>query len=267
MNGAQLDRSVPARRRPAAGARGDRHGAVGPRGRRAGKPVAELLTDDPARRWRSTRRSARSTAPGCRRAGGAAPRQRGSSASSSRSAWATTRAGGGGARGGGPEVALRLDANGAWSVEEAVRAIEALAPAGLELVEEPTHGLHAVREVRERVSTRIAIDETAAEHGALGAGVADAVCLKICAAAGSPACWRRRRWCGPRARRPTSPPRSTARSGWRRPCTPPRRWPRAGRCRRCGLATLGLFEGIEDPLPAGEGRSRCRGAGARRRPA
>ena len=63
--------------------------------------------------------------------------------------------------------------------EQAVRAIEALAPAGLELVEEPTHGLQAIREVRERVSTRVAIDETAAEHGALGAGVADAVCLKI----------------------------------------------------------------------------------------
>ncbi len=79
----------------------------------------------------------------------------------------------------GPETALRLDANGAWDVEQAVRAIEALAPAGLELVEEPTHGLHAVREVRERVAVRVSIDETAAEHGALGAGVADAVCLKI----------------------------------------------------------------------------------------
>src|SRR4029077_6225194 len=79
----------------------------------------------------------------------------------------------------GTEIALRLDANGAWTVEEAVRAIDALAPVGLELVEEPVHGLRAVREVRERVSTRVAIDETASEHGALGAGVADAVCLKI----------------------------------------------------------------------------------------
>ncbi len=79
----------------------------------------------------------------------------------------------------GPHVALRIDANGAWSVEQAVRAIEALAPVGLELVEEPVHGLSAVREVRERVATRVAIDETAAEHGALTAGVADAVCLKI----------------------------------------------------------------------------------------
>ena len=79
----------------------------------------------------------------------------------------------------GPHVALRLDANGAWGVEQAVRTIDALAPAGLELVEEPTHGLRAVRAVRERVAVRVAIDETAAEPGALGAGVADAVCLKI----------------------------------------------------------------------------------------
>jgi o-succinylbenzoate synthase len=79
----------------------------------------------------------------------------------------------------GPHVALRLDANGAWGVEQAVRTIEVLAPAGLELVEEPTHGLQDVRAVRERVAVRIAIDETAAEPGALGAGVADAVCLKI----------------------------------------------------------------------------------------
>jgi L-Ala-D/L-Glu epimerase len=79
----------------------------------------------------------------------------------------------------GPHAALRLDANGAWGVEQAVRSIDALSPAGLELVEEPAHGLQAVREVRERVAVRVSIDETAAEPGALGAGVADAVCLKI----------------------------------------------------------------------------------------
>jgi L-alanine-DL-glutamate epimerase-like enolase superfamily enzyme len=79
----------------------------------------------------------------------------------------------------GAHALLRLDANGAWTVEQAVRAIEALSPAGLELVEEPVHGLAGVRAVRERVATRVAIDETAAEHGALSAGVADAVCLKV----------------------------------------------------------------------------------------
>ncbi|MFL5845532.1 MAG: mandelate racemase/muconate lactonizing enzyme family protein [Solirubrobacteraceae bacterium] len=79
----------------------------------------------------------------------------------------------------GPDVTLRLDANGAWDVDEAVRMIEALAPAGLELVEEPVHGIEALRAVRERVPVRIAMDETAAEHGALASAAADAVCLKI----------------------------------------------------------------------------------------
>ncbi len=79
----------------------------------------------------------------------------------------------------GPDIALRLDANGAWDVEQAVHNIDALAPAGLELVEEPCHGLQAIRQVRERVPVRIAIDETAGEPGALSSGAADAVCLKI----------------------------------------------------------------------------------------
>lgn len=79
----------------------------------------------------------------------------------------------------GPAALLRLDANGAWSVDEAVRAIGALTSAGLELVEEPVHGLDALRAVRERVAVRIAMDETAAEPGALASGAADAVCLKL----------------------------------------------------------------------------------------
>ena len=79
----------------------------------------------------------------------------------------------------GPDVELRLDANGAWEVDEAVAAIEMLAPAGLELVEEPVHGIEGMREVRDRVAVRVAMDETAAEPGSLTAKVADAVCLKI----------------------------------------------------------------------------------------
>src|SRR5204863_1685167 len=40
-------------------------------------------------------------------------------------------------------------------------------------------GRREVRAVRERVAARVAIDETAAEPGALAAGAADAVCLKL----------------------------------------------------------------------------------------
>jgi L-alanine-DL-glutamate epimerase-like enolase superfamily enzyme len=148
-------------------------------GRRAGRPVAALLTDDPAAEIQVN-----ATVGATDRAGAAEQAAR---AAEQGYECVKLKVGLGDDAGRvaavraavGPHTALRLDANGAWDVEGAVRAIEALTPVGLELVEEPTHGLRAVREVRERVAARVAIDETAAEHGALGAGVADAVCLKI----------------------------------------------------------------------------------------
>ncbi len=148
-------------------------------GRRAGKPVAALLTDDPAAEIQVN-----ATVGATDRTGAAEQAAR---AAGQGYECVKLKVGVGDDAGRvaavraavGPHIALRLDANGAWDVEGAVRAIEALTPVGLELVEEPTHGLQAVREVRERVAVRVAIDETAAEHGALGAGVADAVCLKI----------------------------------------------------------------------------------------
>jgi len=79
----------------------------------------------------------------------------------------------------GAGVALRVDANGAWSIAEAVAALRALAPFELELAEEPVHGVAALREVRAAVEVPIAMDETAAEPGAVGSGAADAVCLKL----------------------------------------------------------------------------------------
>jgi L-Ala-D/L-Glu epimerase len=79
----------------------------------------------------------------------------------------------------GADTALRLDANGAWTPEQAERMLTELGSHGLELVEEPVHGLADTRALRERVAVRIAIDETAALRGALTARVADAVCLKI----------------------------------------------------------------------------------------
>jgi L-alanine-DL-glutamate epimerase-like enolase superfamily enzyme len=154
----------------------------------------------------------------------------------------------------GPRIALRLDANGAWSVEEAVRTIEALAPAGLELVEEPTHGLRAVREVRERTSVRVAIDETAGERGALGAGVADAVCLKLSRCGGIGALLAAAtlvRASGAEAYLASNldgplgiaaAVHAAAALASRGPMPP------------CGLATLGLFADFEDPLPVREGQ-------------
>jgi L-alanine-DL-glutamate epimerase-like enolase superfamily enzyme len=79
----------------------------------------------------------------------------------------------------GPHPRLRLDANGAWSVERAAELLDAMSAFGLELVEEPVRGLQAMAALRDRVAVRIAIDESAALPGALTARVADAVCLKI----------------------------------------------------------------------------------------
>jgi L-alanine-DL-glutamate epimerase-like enolase superfamily enzyme len=77
----------------------------------------------------------------------------------------------------GDGVAIRLDANGAWSLVEAVRILDAAGP--IELVEEPVGGVAAMAELRGRVAVRIALDESADAPGALESGAADAVCLKL----------------------------------------------------------------------------------------
>jgi len=62
----------------------------------------------------------------------------------------------------GASGALRIDANGAWSVEDAVHAIGALgrAAGGLEYVEQPCASLAELSAVRRRVTTPIAADES-----------------------------------------------------------------------------------------------------------
>jgi L-Ala-D/L-Glu epimerase len=155
--------------------------------------------------------------------------------------------------GAGPRTQLRLDANGAWGVDEAVRAIEVLSPAGLELVEEPTHGLQGVREVRERVAVRVAIDETAAQPGALAAGVADAVCLKISRCGGIAgllvaATLVRSSGAEVYLASTLDGPLGIAAAVHAAAALASR-----GPMPHCGLATLGLFEELESPLPVREG--------------
>ncbi len=219
-------------------------------GRREGKPVAALLTDRPAAQV-----PVNATLSALDRAGVAEQAARavsegfeclkvkvGIGDDGGRVAAARAAA--------GPRVALRLDANGAWSVQEAVRAIELLSPAGLELVEEPTHGLQAVREVRERVAVRVAIDETAQEFGALGAGVADAVCLKISRCGGiagllAAAALVRASGSEVYLASTLDGPLGVAAAVHAAAALASR-----GPVAHCGLATLGMFTGIEDPLPA-----------------
>jgi L-alanine-DL-glutamate epimerase-like enolase superfamily enzyme len=76
----------------------------------------------------------------------------------------------------GPDVLIRVDANGAWQTpDEALANLRALAPVGLELCEEPVHGVDALRAVAAESPVRIAMDETHAP----GSGAAELVCLKI----------------------------------------------------------------------------------------
>ncbi len=60
-----------------------------------------------------------------------------------------------------PDARLRVDANRAWSVDEACAAIDALANvAELEYVEQPCGSVEELAEVRRRVATPIAADES-----------------------------------------------------------------------------------------------------------
>ncbi len=223
-------------------------------GRRAGRPVAALLSDAPAAsvavnatigatsRAQAAKQAAAAVAAGY----GCVKVKVGVGDDAGRLAAVRAAV--------GPQTALRVDANGAWDVQEAVRAIEALAPVGLELVEEPTHGLQAVREVRERVAARVAIDETAAEHGALGAGVADAVCLKIARCGGiggllAAAALVRASGAEVYLASTFDGPLGIAAAVHAAAALASR-----GPMPACGLATLGLFAELEDPLPVHDGR-------------
>lgn len=231
-------------------------------GRRAGKPVANLLSDNPA-----SSVPVNATLTALDRAGAA---EQAATAVSEGFTCLKLKVGVGDDLGrvtavraaAGPDVLLRLDANGAWSVEEAVRMIEALSPAGLELVEEPTHGLRAIREVRERVAVRVAVDETAAEAGALGAGVADAVCLKISRCGGisgliAAATLARAAGMDVYLASTLDGPLGIAAALHVAAALASR-----GTLPHCGLATLGLFREFDNPLPiARSGIARPEGTG------
>ncbi len=80
----------------------------------------------------------------------------------------------------GPHMAIRIDANGAWSAAEALATLEALEPVGIELCEEPVAGLDAIRMLRPITDIPLALDESAEDPEALtGPPAADLICLKM----------------------------------------------------------------------------------------
>jgi L-Ala-D/L-Glu epimerase len=154
----------------------------------------------------------------------------------------------------GDEMAIRVDANGIWETpDEALANLHALAPAGIELCEEPVHGVEAMRAVRARSPVPVAMDETAAEPGAPSSGAADAVCLKIGRCGGISGVLR-----DARAARAAGTKVYVA-SNFDGPLGVAAGLHAAAGLRAsgpvacCGLATLGAFEGLGDVLAPVEG--------------
>ncbi|MBM4362606.1 MAG: o-succinylbenzoate synthase, partial [Deltaproteobacteria bacterium] len=84
----------------------------------------------------------------------------------------------------GPDVAIRVDANGAWSEREAEAALARIAPYGIEYVEQPVARGHraALARLRSRSGVRIAADEeitgSTAAAEVIAAQAADVLILK-----------------------------------------------------------------------------------------
>jgi L-alanine-DL-glutamate epimerase-like enolase superfamily enzyme len=157
----------------------------------------------------------------------------------------------------GPEVAIRLDANGAWDVEQARATLRVLAPAGIESCEEPVHGLGDFEALAAVSPVALAMDETTEEPGALDRRYCGAVCLKLARCGGITgvlAAARRARTAGYEVYLASTldGPLGIAGALHAAAAIEPDR--------PCGLATLGLF----DPVPAapvlGRGVARAPGA-------
>jgi O-succinylbenzoate synthase len=100
----------------------------------------------------------------------------------------------------GPAGQIRVDANAAWSVDEAVDALTVLAKSGLEYAEQPVATLAEMAALRRRVDVRLAADESVrkAEDPLRIAGLdaADIVVLKVQPLGGVRACLRIAEACG-----------------------------------------------------------------------
>lgn len=151
----------------------------------------------------------------------------------------------------GPDTTIRVDANGAWTVAEAQAALRALAPADLELCEEPVRGPAAVARLAGLTDVPLALDETASMPGALDQRLCRAVGLKLS------------RWGGITGL--VNAAHRARGSGYEVYLTSTLDGPIGIAAalhaaavvrpdRACGLATLGLFDDRPDVVPVREGR-------------
>jgi L-alanine-DL-glutamate epimerase-like enolase superfamily enzyme len=62
----------------------------------------------------------------------------------------------------GPDARIRVDANGAWSTEEALGVLRMIEPLGIELVEQPVADRRAMAELTRSIAIPVAADETVA---------------------------------------------------------------------------------------------------------
>jgi O-succinylbenzoate synthase len=83
----------------------------------------------------------------------------------------------------GVAARVRVDANGAWSVDEAVTALKALEPFDLEYAEQPCATVEELAAVRRRVDVRIAADESVRKASdplrVARLGAADVIVIKV----------------------------------------------------------------------------------------
>ncbi len=100
----------------------------------------------------------------------------------------------------GPEGRIRVDANGAWSVAEAVTALRELGGFGLEYCEQPCASVEELASVRTRVDVPIAADESVRKATdplrVARAGAADVLVLKVAPLGGVASALRIAQECG-----------------------------------------------------------------------
>lgn len=79
----------------------------------------------------------------------------------------------------GPDMIIRVDANGAWTTAEAQASLRALEPVGIEFCEEPVAGVEEIQALGAATDIPLALDESAADPAAFNEPACALMCLKI----------------------------------------------------------------------------------------